>query len=245
MKEYEVDISLIITFHNEGILAQMTLNSIERCRLYAKEHGITSEYIWVMDNIDEETKRVLDNYPIDNNLVKKIEVSHGDLGASRNSGILNSRGESIAILDGDDYYSKNWLERAMHSLKEFGKDSILHPEMVLNFGTVHVYAWQMDQLCKYYDENGLLTGNYWTSWTFAHSDTYKRNPYIETNPMKTGFGFEDWHWNCETIANGFNHRTVSGTVAFYRRKHSSLLASSSNVKAIMPASKLFEKECIK
>lgn len=240
MKTRNVDVSLLITFHSEGILAHSTLNSIERCRQFAEAAGITTEYVWVLDRCDEETKRVLFDHPAFRGNTTVVEVSYGDPGASRNSGIDNSHGSAIAILDGDDYYSTNWLERAWHYLREFGPNAILHPEFVVNFGAHSAYCWHVDQTGKYYERDALLVGNLWSSWTFAHRSVYERCPYVTTRPLETGFGYEDWHWNCETIAAGYQHRLAWGTVAFYRRKKQrSVVNASVDVNAIIAPSRLF------
>lgn len=245
MKERRVDISLIITFHGEGILAQMTLNSIERCRLFAEKHGITCEYIWVMDNIDNETKRVLYNYPIDENLVTKIEVSHGDAGDSRNSGIKLASGNAVAIFDGDDYFSENWIERAFHFLNIYGSKTILHPEYIVSFGKELIYGRQIDQLEQSFQINGLFMHNFWTDWCVARKEVYLEIPYVATNVKKTGFAYEDWHWNCETIAAGFIHKLVPQTVGFYRRREDSRLAQEVGHGGIMAPSRIFEKSSLK
>lgn len=144
-KENAVDVSLLITFHGEGVLAHSTLNSIERCRRYAEAAGITTEYVWVLDAINDETRQVLMAHPAAGGNVRIVEVAHRDLGASRNSGIDAARGETVAILDGDDYFSTNWIERAWFYLKEYGDQAILHPEFVVNFGAHAAYCWQVDQ----------------------------------------------------------------------------------------------------
>ena len=79
-----VDVSLLITFHCEGVLAHSTLNSIERCREYAEATGITTEYVWVLDAVNDETREVLMAHPAKAGNVKVVEVTHRDLGASRN-----------------------------------------------------------------------------------------------------------------------------------------------------------------
>ncbi|PRM91347.1 hypothetical protein CJ672_09690 [Arcobacter cryaerophilus gv. occultus] len=242
MNTRKIDVSLLITFHSEGILAQMTLNSVERCRLYAEQHGISCEYVWVMDNIDDETKRILNEYPIDSSIVQKIEVSHGDSGASRNSGITIAKGTAIAILDGDDYYSTNWIERAWNALQEYGYQSIIHPEFVLNFGTVKLYGWQIDQKSDEFKVEGLFRENFWTSALMAYRRVYLEIPYKATYVDKTGYAYEDWHWNCQTISEGYEHRLAKKTVSFYRRKKVSRIIKESSVGGIMSYSKLFSKE---
>lgn len=234
-----VDVTLLVTFHREGILAHSTLNSLERCRLFAENVGISTEYIWVFDSIDEETRRVVTAHPTFGGPVTYVDVSHKDLGASRNSGIEIASGHAIAILDGDDYFSTNWIANAWITLQDYGKKCILHPELVINFGAHAAYGWHMDQRSNEFNINGLLTNNYWTSWNFSARDTYFECPYITTRPLETGFGYEDWHWNCETIAHGYVHRPVKNTVGFYRRKQVSLVTTTTSTGAIIPPSRLF------
>lgn len=236
-----VDVTLLITFHGEGVLAHSTLNSIERCRKYAETAGISTEYVWVLDAVNDETREVLMAHPAASANVQIVEVTHRDLGASRNSGIEVARGTAVAILDGDDYFSTNWIERAWFYLKEYGDQAILHPEFVVNFGAHAAYCWQVDQAGQYYEQDGLLVNNYWTSWTFAKRSVYLRCPYSVTRALQTGFGYEDWHWNCESIAAGYEHRLAWGSVGFYRRKKTSLVASTTALGAIVPPTRLFSR----
>lgn len=242
MKNNSIDISIIVTFHSEGLLAHLTLNSIERCRLYAEEHGISTEYIWVLDNTNKETKQILMDYPIDTSVITILEVNHGDSGAARNSGVKIANGKAIGIFDGDDYYSTNWIERGWHYLQEYGPKTILHPEFILNFEAVTIYGWQVDQFAEYFNINGLLTHNFWTSaWTIADRLVYLNIPYVPTHVNQTGFAFEDWHWNCETIAAGYQHRLASETIGFYRRKTASRITQEIGAGGIMAPSKIFSK----
>ena len=236
-----VDVSLLITFHGEGVLAHSTLNSIERCRKYAETAGITTEYVWVLDAVNDETREVLMAHPAASGNVRIVEVTDRDLGAARNSGIQVARGMAVAILDGDDYFSTNWIERAWFHLKEYGDHAILHPEFVVNFGVHTAYCWQVDQAGQYYERDGLLVNNYWTSWTFAKRSVYLSCPYSVTRPLQTGFGYEDWHWNCESIAAGYEHRLALGSIGFYRRKKTSLVTLTTTLGAIVPPSHLFDR----
>jgi glycosyltransferase involved in cell wall biosynthesis len=238
----KIDVSLLVTFHAEGILAYSTLNSIDRCRKYAEAAGISIEYVWVLDAINDETRKVLMTHPAATSNVQILEVMHRDLGASRNSGIQIARGTAIAILDGDDYFSTNWIERAWCYLNKYGDDAILHPEFVVNFGAHLAYCWQVDQAGSNYEQDGLLAHNLWTSWTLAKRSVYLECPYSVTHPLQTGFGYEDWHWNCETVASGYEHRLVPETIGFYRRKKSSLVTLTTASGAIIPPTRLFSRK---
>ena len=240
--EKSVDVTLLVTFHNEGILAHTTLNSIERCREYAEKAGIQTEYVWVLDAVDEETQTTLLAHPANSENVKIIYVDFLDAGAARNAGVSVASGKAIAILDGDDYFSTNWIERAWHFLKEYGSQAILHPEMVIHFDAKSAYGWHIDQFNHDYNKAALLANNCWTSWTFASRSIYEQYPYVTTRTAKTGFGFEDWHWNCETTEAGFEHRIALETIGFYRNKKVSRVSFENSMGAIIPPSRLFSKK---
>jgi hypothetical protein len=146
------------------------------------------------------------------------------------------------VLDGDDYYSTNWIEQAWLALKKYGVKTIFHPEIVMSFGIHSVYARQINQDDASYDKLGLLMYNYWSAWMFASRSVYEDCPYVTARTIETGFGYEDWHWNCETIAAGFKHRLVPETIGFYRKKNVSRVNLQSSMDAIIPPTRLFDKK---
>jgi glycosyltransferase involved in cell wall biosynthesis len=235
----KVDISLLITFHREGVLAHSTLNSIERCRAMAEAAGHSCEYVLVFDNADQETLDVVGAHRASRHRVTALTVDYRDAGLSRNEGIAAAEGTYVATLDGDDYYSGNWIERAVYYAGEYGAKVVLHPEFVVTFGAHAAYCWQVDQRGRYFDVAGLLMSNFWTSWTFAARQLYLDNPYQRTDAVQTGFGYEDWHWNCDTVARGIEHRLAWGTVGFYRRKPTSRVQLEVAEGAIIPPTALF------
>jgi glycosyltransferase involved in cell wall biosynthesis len=218
----------------------MTLASIARMRRHAARQGLSTELVMVLDRADSETEAVVRAHPECNDHAQVVAANYGQLGLSRNAGVRASQGRIICIVDGDDYFGENWIEHAVDALGRFGDRAIVRPEMVVSFGAYNHYAWQVDQKDAAFDVAGLLCYNYWTSWSASRRETYERIPYQSTNAVATGFGYEDWHWNCETIAGGYEHRTVEKTVAFYRRKKGGLLAVEAQSFAIIRASALFE-----
>ena len=71
----------------------------------------------------------------------------------------------------------------------------------------------------------LLWFNLWDAFAIAHREIFHRFPYRELSPG-SGFGPEDWTWNCETIAGGVPHLVVPGTALFYRKKPEGSLATA-------------------
>lgn len=152
---------------------------------------------------------------------KILSVNHSDLGLSRNSGISASRGEFISFLDGDDLYSENWLTDAFLSLKE-NTHKIAHPEVNVFFDKDPHWWRHINQKSIAFLASEMIGHNYWTALSFAHRSVYMKFPYQQC-ARTSGFGYEDWHWNCETIEGGLEHCFIPRTTHFIRIKSSESL----------------------
>ena len=235
------DVSAVITFHGEGVLGHPTLHSIERCRRYAEGQGINVEFVVTLDNADDETRRVVMNHPAIRDSDQIHQVNFRDLSSCRNFAVEKSRGRYIGTFDGDDYFSKNWISRCVELLREEGDMRIFHPELMLAFGGWNAYWWQVDQLEEYYRPGALLTTNYWNACAFAARRAFEECPYHVSRVGEAGFGFEDWHWNCETIAGGYVHRLARGTARFERRKEGgSLNVAHQRAGAVIRPTRFFD-----
>ncbi|MBY6189164.1 glycosyltransferase family 2 protein [Microbulbifer agarilyticus] len=234
-------ISAVTTFHREGYLAQITLNSIERCRDYCEQRGLKVELVFVLDRADALTNKLVREHSCVKAGDVLIEASNGDLGLSRNLGISKAGGEFIAILDGDDLYSESWLFDSVEFIKARGNHIICHPEMVVNFGMYNSYCQQVDQESEEFDVDGLFATNFWTAWVVAHRDVFQQVEYAKSDHLTSGFGHEDWHWNCETIHRGYIHKLVPETCGFYRRKTVSLLSEQLSKRVHIRKTSLFAK----
>lgn len=234
-------VSAVITFHGEGVLAHPTLHSIERCRKFAEERGIGVDFVITLDNADAETKRVVTEHPVLRSSDQVHEVSFRDLSSCRNFAIENARGDYVGTFDGDDYFSKNWIARCVELIDVEGEKNIYHPELMLAFGGWNAYWWQVDQLEEYYRPSALLSMNYWNACAFAARSVFEKCPYQVSRVGEAGFGFEDWHWNCETISVGYAHRLARGTARFERRKEGgSLNIAHQLAGAVIKPSRFFE-----
>lgn len=236
------DISVIVTFHREGRLAHVTLNSLARCITHAAQEGLKVEMICTLDKADQYTQEYVCRHPTLKQNDKIISLDNGDLATSRNQAIEQASGSFIAICDGDDLYSGNWLCAAHRFCQNTGERVVAHPAITVSFGAMQGFTHTVDQTSERFDPDSLLMTNYWCSCVFAERELFTSHPY---HPMHTpgspdGFGFEDWHWNCETVASGILHRAVPQTALFYRRKGSASLNHSQQARNVqIPASRLF------
>ena len=238
------DASAIVTFHKEGILGHQTLLAVERCRMHAESLGLTVELVITLDCPDAETVRVVHDHPAIRESDQVYQVTFKDLSTCRNFAISKSLGDYIGTFDGDDYWSKNWISHSVQMIQSEGEHNIIHPEMIFAFGEVNSYWWQIDQLGAYYRPATQLTTNYWNACAFAAKSVFEKCPYQVSRVGEAGFGYEDWHWNCETIAEGYIHRTAKGTIRYERRKENgSLNIAHRHAGAIIKPSKFFDKIC--
>lgn len=234
-------ISVIVTFHREGILAHNTLTSYAMSRDFFRAEGGDVEFVFVLDCADEITARVVRTHPLLDGTEKIIDTGVGDAALARNVGVGESTADYIAILDGDDLISRRYFIDHVREAKSLERNVVLHAEMVLSFGMYNAFNWQVDQEGEYFNRASLLMINPWICAAFAHRSIFESIPYVACHPSKTGFGYEDWYWNCETIARGLTHRLAWGAVYFYRRKwQGSRNESSHHIKAVVPRSRLFE-----
>jgi len=215
-------LSIILTFHNESVYAKATvaniIDLISRLEIQPRE----IEAILVLDKADDFTTEIVSvasaMFTCKTTLVMS---SGGDPAIARMTGIHASNGQMIALCDGDDLYSREWLSRGLQIL-ENSPDTIVHPEYMVVFGNDWTYRMQVLQDDHLFSTGGLLMSNYWGPWIITRRETFDKCPYIPTSPRDiTGYTYEDWHWSCETVSAGFKHVLCQETVVFYRRRKNS------------------------
>lgn len=234
-------ISIIMTFHGEKVLAQFALLGLERMRAVSDNHGIATELVAVLDCADDETARIVMEHPALRSTDRILPVRNADLASSRNDGIAAATAPYIAILDGDDYYSRHWFVSALRKAQSDPQGVIVHPELTISFGAVHCVAQTFDMESAEYPLAGCMMDHPWVSCSFGKRDIYLRYPYQPTNVRTTGFGYEDWHWNLETLAHGVRHVTAPDTALFYRRKASSMVVEMVQSGATVRPSRFFDE----
>ena len=222
------DISVVITAHREGKLLAATLQSVEHAAHLAKAGGLKVEIVTVLDNGDEETRRVLSGAL---NIDQIITVSFGDPGLSRNEGIQASRGQMICLVDGDNLVSRNWLIEAAKLIREnLGEKIIVHAAIEITFGEKQSVRRNVPQSSEEFNVYELLYRNYWDVACLAPREVFSEVPFLACDSTLR-IGYEDWHWNCETIARDWRHESCAGTIYFRRIKKVGSLNLKSELSA--------------
>lgn len=234
------DVTAVITFHREGLLAHRSLLSLGRCVVAANAAGISVEVIATLDRSDSETQRVVRQHGGPGKPHRILELDVGDLGLSRNAAVRAASGPSILICDGDDYLSASFIVDCKRMLDRVGDLCVLHPQLVVTFEGEHGAWWQTGNDDAHFDSACMLVCNPWNSCCFTSRETLMTVPYLMARPGESGFGFEDWHWNCETLASGHPHLVVPETVHYVRKKlRGSLNNAHAANRAIIAPSRLF------
>ncbi len=236
-------ISLVITAHNEGLLAHRSVNSAISAIAYAALNNIEVELMAVLDNPSNATKAYFnDNQDLFNCV---YEVDFKDTGPARNYAVKKALGEYIAFLDADDLISQNWLLDSYKFITQSqNANTILHPNYLLFFGMVEdigsVFKLQevIDCNHKEYNSLNLIEHNYWSALCFTSKANLLAHPYKTMTP---GFGYEDWEFNIDTVAAGIKHHIVPDTIHFIRQKSDGSRSQASSIMftTILP-NRLFE-----
>lgn len=236
-----IDVTVILTAHAEGRLAHRSVRSAHRAIRFARQQGIQAELIAVLDSASRETRAYFENHK---HLFRAVsEVDLRDLGLSRNHGVKLALGRYIAFLDADDLFSQNWLAAAVQFAKTNGDEtSVLHPAISVFFGARSFYWTHISSTDAVFSPFDLIVANYWTALCFVARDWFLNGNWYAPTNLKQGFGLEDWHWNCEVMANGGSHLVVPSTAQFIRLKtENSLHTQAKSLGAVFRQTKLFDQ----
>jgi glycosyltransferase involved in cell wall biosynthesis len=207
------DISVVLPLHDEGRICHRTLRALQRAVSFVQNRGKTVEIIVVKDRVsDEVLLKTIDTWrSILKETIFVYDVDFGAPALSRNFGISKSNGDHIAILDGDDLFGEEWLLRAYEMCSK-DQNLIAHPEFLFFFPSEPFLGYFKNDRKTFLN---LILANQWSVMAMAHRDIYLRVPSVKNT---RDYAFQDWLWNCETAAHGYEHFIVPRTVMAVRQK---------------------------
>jgi glycosyltransferase involved in cell wall biosynthesis len=219
-----------------------TLRSLSRCIAYANHRGYSIEIVLVVDNADEATKRHIDEYApalLHGASIVRIDVAYGDLGTSRNDGLISAHADIAGVLDADDIISENMLTACIETIRNQKQEVVVYPQYVLSFGAFSEFWQPVASNSPAFDSAFVVEYNPYPAQCFARISVWRKYPYL-VMPAGGGFGPEDWQWNLDTIAGGIQHIPAPQTAFFYRRKprEDSLAAQHATHGSVLDKTKL-------
>lgn len=227
------DVAIVVTTHSEGRLMLPTFRSLAAAVNEAADCLVKTEIAIVEDKADDATRTTVERI-LDSGLlaratqVQVIPTDHGDLSLARNSGITATSAPYVGVLDADNLISPNWIHAARERIISFGGDCVVHPAHMLTFDLSLTYS-EIFSCGENRTRLGFLNRiNLWDAFMLTTRAVTDAHPYPLCRP-ESGFGPEDWAWNCATLDAGISHVTAPDTSFFYQvRSLGSLRVAHSN-----------------
>lgn len=229
----EVDMTVIVTAHDETVVCGPTMASADASIAAAEAAGFSVEKIIALDAATEATHTYFHQPRFDH--WTRMIFDQRDLGRVRNEVLGHARGRWIAFLDSDDLFSENWLAegaRALAAAEARGDRVIAHPELNWQFDAGSSVLYNTEQSSDLFTPYYLQVAHYYDSLCLTPREAHHEVPYVSRD-IPNGLSFQDWQFTVETMARGWNHIVVRDTIIFKRRRDSSLVTESSARKSII------------
>jgi len=228
-----VDISLILTVHNETVVTGVTMIAANASVKAAERAGYSVEKIIVLDAATPRTRACLSNPAYSD--WQLIDLSERDLGRARNRVVRMARGSYVAFLDADDLFSENWLAQGAAVLDAgaaAGERVIAHPAINWIFDADQALMAVTPQESPIFSPVFFYFENYYDSLCMAPRQAHLDIPYVSRD-IPNGLSYQDSQFAIETLAAGWLHRTAKDTIIFKRRRDTSLVTESQNRKSVI------------
>jgi glycosyltransferase involved in cell wall biosynthesis len=214
LKKNNDGISFIINAHNEGGIFISALRSVLLAKKECEKNDIETEIIVIVDKPNSVTSNIVKNWKSDIDILEFISV--GNLGIARTHAIKLATKDFFCFLDADDIWQKEWPLKAYQFAKNNNfKHTVFHTELFVSFGDHYEVRKQIQSTDSLFHPAHLGISWHFCNNLFAHRSIFERIPLTPYDHSK-GFGSEDWHWSCETLAAGIGRLYVPETVYFYR-----------------------------
>ncbi|HFI0697973.1 TPA: glycosyltransferase family 2 protein [Streptococcus suis] len=125
-------ISVIVPIYNTGLYLSKCIES-----LINQSYG-NIEVVLVNDGSQDNCKEICEEYKKRDNRIKVIHKKNEGVSIARNTGIIQSTGEYVCFVDGDDYVMTDYVEYLYNLIKKFDSQISLTTDMFGNFNSRQV-----------------------------------------------------------------------------------------------------------
>lgn len=218
-------LSIIITSKNTEKYIAQSVDSIVSQKFYSPEK---IEIIVVDDLSDDNTINVIENLS-SRKYFKVIQNNHScGPGGSRNIGLREATGRYVAYLDGDDFFSDNYLS-ALYPYLEETKYEIL----VFNYSRFH------DGDNRVYEKSNVGV-EIDTQYTAAWNKVVKRSLALKSLFLEDNVKWEDVYYTVVLNMNSKSINLIPESLYFYRRRMGSLSYDHNDIQGHEDIVRIFQ-----
>ena len=219
MNKKSPEISINLTSSDEGLMLYKTLRCIRNMCNRLEGMSVTFEINVSLDCADELTAGVANDFKHKNPgfRINLVDVNYRDKGLSRNYLASISSGRYIAVLNGGDLYTQNYLLSAYTKSEESKKPTIYSPKFLICFDESHYMTVVRESSSV--DPVSLFDFNYLPDQYFAPRNAVVKNPYSSNSGV---YSSEGWRWSTQMINDGYEFKVIDDSIYFFRYKEDSL-----------------------
>lgn len=154
-------ISIIVPIYNVSPYLQLCLESIE------KQTYPHFEVLLINDGSRDNSKDICQEFIHKDKRFRYFEQENLGISAARNTGILNSNGEFITFIEGDDFIDPNYLEELYHTALKNDSEIVVASYKEFNENDNNYYIHVFDDKEEHFIQNELIQKReieFETSW---------------------------------------------------------------------------------
>jgi hypothetical protein len=213
------DVSVVVVAGADAKALHGCITSVQRAVRLARQHDWSAELIILL----QQSTPAIRNW-VQQMLAPEWQVCSCEetgRGSARNEAMRSSAGRHMALIDGSDLWSENWLLASLREAAQRSEPTVWHPEALITFGadqfSIDGYSicFQQDATSFEDYEAAMLGSNLYPAGYLAHRAILESQPHPVEDPTR-GWGHADWWWQCNVVAAGYAHHIVAETF-HYRR----------------------------
>jgi hypothetical protein len=213
------DLAVAVFARDEGARLHGSLLAVNRAAEAAAAAGWSVERLLILRGRDAATAAWIEERAgLPWHILRQDDER---LGHARNALFGGTRARYLAMLDGGDLCSANWLAAALRTADATPYAAVWHTEIVIRFGGEYFSSmgystfFHPDAVAFTYDYASMLANKAYHGGCFLPRAIAEAVPYPIEDPAR-GWGDVDWWWQCNVVGSGFHHRVLTHTFHYQR-----------------------------
>jgi glycosyltransferase involved in cell wall biosynthesis len=223
-----VSVSVVMTCHDEERTIERAVRSVEAQTIF----DCVAEIVVVNDGSRDRSRVILERLGGEIEKLRIIETPGLGPSAARNRAVREARGEFIAVLDGDDFWAAEKLERQLPAFQQSGKVGLVYGDFV-DFSRVDASDGRIVTVRRFHPEKSNHLRDY-----FVHDAPIMPSTLVVRRSVFNDVGLfdeslrigEDTEF-CLRVAEKWRFCHVPGAFTF-KRRHSG--QASTRLDAYLP-----------